>query len=231
MQGEPEAPEHPLRQLQVVDLGRRDYKSVLALQEQTHAARIRGEIPDTLLLVEHDAVITMGRASKPEHILVPVDLLAARGIEVHEIGRGGDVTYHGPGQLVAYPILDLRPDRCDVRRYVRHLEQVMLQVATSFGLESQRVEGKTGAFCGDGKYGALGVRISRWVTMHGIAINVSTDLNAFSLIVPCGLADTAVTSLSRETGRDITMDEARERTQQQFADVFGYKLTPTSAPW
>jgi lipoyl(octanoyl) transferase len=231
MQGEQRDAPEPSRQLHVVDLGRRDYVSVLELQEQTHAARIRGEIPDTLLLVEHEPVITMGRAAKREHILVPTELLAARGIEVHEIGRGGDVTYHGPGQLVAYPILDLRPDRCDVRRYVRNLEQVMLQVATSYGLDSQRIDGKTGAFCDDRKYGALGVRISRWVTMHGIAINVSTDLNAFSLIVPCGLADTAVTSLSRETGRDITLAEARERTQQQFADVFGYKLTPTSAPW
>jgi lipoyl(octanoyl) transferase len=212
------------RELVVRELGRRDYASVLALQEQTHAARIRGDVPDTLLLVEHDPVITLGRAAKQEHVLVTPEYLSAQGIELHEIGRGGDVTYHGPGQLVVYPILDLKPDRCDVRRYVRNMEQVMLQVAEGYGLTPQRIEGMTGAFVDQRKYGALGVRISRWVTMHGIAINVSTDLDAFSLIVPCGLRTTTVTSLSRETGRDISLAEASARTIEQFAEVFGYKL-------
>jgi lipoyl(octanoyl) transferase len=212
------------RELAVVELGRRDYASVLALQEQTHAARIRGEVPDTLFLVEHDPVITLGRAAKQEHVLATPEHLAALGIELHEIGRGGDVTYHGPGQLVAYPIFDLKPDRCDVRRYVRSLEQVMLQVAEGYGLAPERIEGMTGAFVDQRKYGALGVRISRWVTMHGIAINVSTDLDAFSLIVPCGLRTTTVTSLSRETGREISLAEAQARVVEQFVGVFGYKL-------
>lgn len=212
------------RELSVIELGRRDYASVLALQEQTHAARARGELPDTLLLVEHEPVITLGRAAKQEHVLASAEHLKELGIELHEIGRGGDVTYHGPGQLVAYPIFDLKPDRCDVRRYVRSLEQVMLQVAESYGLTPQRIEGMTGAFCEQRKYGALGVRISRWVTMHGIAINVSTDLDAFSLIVPCGLRSTTVTSLSRETGREISLRDAQARTIEQFAEVFGYKL-------
>lgn len=219
-----------MRELTVVELGRKDYASTLALQEQTHAARVRGEIPDTLLLVEHEPVITLGRAAKQEHILAGAAELSQRGIEVHEIGRGGDVTYHGPGQLVAYPIFDLRPDRCDVRRYVRDLEQVMLQTAQSYGLSAHRVEGKTGAFVDQRKYGALGVRISRWVTMHGIAINVTTDLNAFALIVPCGLHDTQVTSLSRETGHAITMAEASERALQQFRAVFGYELRSSLTP-
>jgi lipoate-protein ligase B len=212
------------RELAVVELGRRDYASVLALQEQTHEARVRGDVPDTLFLVEHDPVITLGRAAKQEHVLATPEHLSELGIELHEIGRGGDVTYHGPGQLVAYPIFDLKPDRCDVRRYVRNLEQVMLQVAESYGLTPQRIEGMTGAFVDQRKYGALGVRISRWVTMHGIAINVSTDLDAFSLIVPCGLRTTTVTSLSRETGREISLAEARARVVEQFAGVFGYKL-------
>jgi lipoate-protein ligase B len=212
------------RELAVVELGRRDYASVLALQEQTHAARIRGDVPDTLFLVEHDPVITLGRAAKQEHILATPEHLSELGIELHEIGRGGDVTYHGPGQLVAYPIFDLKPDRCDVRRYVRNLEQVMLQVAESYGLSPQRIEGMTGAFVDQRKYGALGVRISRWVTMHGIAINVSTDLDAFSLIVPCGLRTTTVTSLSRETGREITLADAQARVVEQFVGVFGYEL-------
>jgi lipoate-protein ligase B len=212
------------RELVVCELGRRDYASVLALQERTHAARARGEIPDTLYLVEHEPVITLGRAAKREHVLVTPEHLQARGIELHEIGRGGDVTYHGPGQLVAYPIFDLRPDRCDVRRYVRSLEQVMLQVAESYGLTPRLHEGMTGAFVEDRKYGALGVRISRWVTMHGIAMNVTTDLDAFSLIVPCGLRTTSVTSLARETGRDISLPEASERTLQAFTRVFEYTL-------
>ena len=215
------------RELSVIELGRRDYASVLALQEQTHAARARGELPDTLLLVEHEPVITLGRAAKQEHVLATPEHLKTLGIELHEIGRGGDVTYHGPGQLVVYPILDLKPDRCDVRRYVRSLEQVMLQVAESYGLTPQRIEGMTGAFCDQRKYGALGVRISRWVTMHGIAINVSTDLDAFSLIVPCGLRTTSVTSLSRETGREISLADAQARAIEQFAQVFGYKLRRT----
>jgi lipoyl(octanoyl) transferase len=217
------------RELAVVELGRRDYRSVLALQEETHAKRVRGEIPDTLLLLEHDPVITLGRGAKQEHVLASPERLAALGIELHEIGRGGDVTYHGPGQLVGYPIIDLRPDRCDVRRYVRDLERVMIQVATSYGVAAQRVEGVTGAFCEDRKFGALGVRISRWVTMHGFAINVSTDLNAFQLIVPCGLAETPVTSLARESGRELAMPEVMVRTAATFAELFGYTFRAPSA--
>lgn len=212
------------RELAVVELGRRDYASVLALQERTHAARVQGEIPDTLYLVEHEPVITLGRAAKKEHVLATPEHLRARGIELHEIGRGGDVTYHGPGQLVAYPIVDLRPDRCDVRRYVRSLEQVMLQVAQSYGLHPRVIEGMTGAFCEDRKYGALGVRISRWVTMHGIAMNITTDLDAFSLIVPCGLRTTTVTSLARETGQNLQMADALARTTRAFTEIFDYTL-------
>src|SRR5688572_9672292 len=132
------------RELAVIELGRRDYASVLALQEETHARRVRGEVPDTLFLVEHDPVITLGRAAKHENVLASPAQLQALGIECHEIGRGGDVTYHGPGQLVAYPIFDLRPDRCDVRRYVHDLEQVMIQVAHSYGLQARRWQGKNG---------------------------------------------------------------------------------------
>ncbi|HEX4352563.1 MAG TPA: lipoyl(octanoyl) transferase LipB [Polyangiales bacterium] len=212
------------RELSVLKLGRRDYASALALQNELHAARVGGEIGDTLILLEHDPVITLGRAAKKEHVLATPQHLASLGIELHEIGRGGDVTYHGPGQLVAYPILDLRPDRCDVRRYVRDLERVMIEVAESYDVVGRRVEGVTGAFVDDRKFGALGVRISRWVTMHGIAINVSTDLNAFQLIVPCGLPDTPVTSLSREANRAIDMDDATARTATAFARVFDYTL-------
>ncbi|HEY2734892.1 MAG TPA: lipoyl(octanoyl) transferase LipB [Polyangiales bacterium] len=209
-------------ELSVLKLGRRDYSSALALQNELHAARVAGEIADTLILLEHDPVITLGRGARREHVLATPEHLASLGIELHEIGRGGDVTYHGPGQLVAYPILDLRPDRCDVRRYVRDLERVMIDVAERYGVVARRVEGVTGAFVEDRKFGALGVRISRWVTMHGIAINISTDLNAFQLIVPCGLPDTPVTSLSREAKRAIDMADAAAQTASAFARVFGY---------
>jgi lipoyl(octanoyl) transferase len=210
------------RQLVIQELGRRDYVSALALQEQLHAARIRGEIPDTLLLLEHDPVITLGRAAKQEHVLATPERLAMLGIEQHEIGRGGDVTYHGPGQLVGYPILDLRPDRCDVRRYVRNLERVMIATAARYGVSAQRIEGLTGTFCEDRKLGAIGVRISRWVTMHGFALNVSTDLDAFSLIVPCGLRETPVTSLSREVGRTLTLTDVIPAAAASFREVFEY---------
>ena len=211
------------RQLRVVQLGRRDYASVLDLQTEAHAARVRDEIPDTLFLVEHDPVITLGRAAKREHVLATPEHLKALGVAVHEIGRGGDVTYHGPGQLVGYPILDLRPDRCDVRRYVRDLEQVMIRVAHSYGIAANRVEGVTGAFCDNRKLGAIGVRISRWVTMHGFALNVNTDLDGFQLIVPCGLAETPVTSLARELGHAVSFSEATQRAIACFAEVFAYQ--------
>ena len=212
------------RTLRVVELGRRDYAGVLALQHEAHEARVRGEIPDTLYLLEHDPVITLGRAAKREHVLASPEHLRALGVELHEIGRGGDVTYHGPGQLVGYPIVDLRPDRCDVRRYVRDLEQVMIRIAQSYDVEAKRVEGVTGTFCGDRKVGAIGVRISRWVTMHGFALNVTTDLDGFQLIVPCGLSGTPVTSLARETDRDVSLDETTTRAARCFAEVFAYEV-------
>ncbi len=206
----------------MVRLGRRDYASVLALQETLREARTSGTVPDTLLLCEHTPVITLGRGSKREHVLLPEAELQRRGVELHEIGRGGDVTYHGPGQLVGYPILDLQPDRCDVRRYVSSLEEVMIRMASHYGLSAARVEGMHGAWIGERKLGAVGVRIARWVTMHGFALNVSTDLDAFDLIVPCGIRDKQVTSLQRELGRELDLDEVANLTVQIFADTLHY---------
>ena len=177
------------RPLAILRLGIVDYQEALELQEQTREERKRDERPDTLILLEHAPVITLGRGAKLEHVLATRAELERRGISLHEIGRGGDVTYHGPGQLVGYQILDLKPDRCDVRRYVTDLEEVMIRVASEYGVTARRIEGIRGVFAGDDKLGAVGVRISQWITMHGFALNVSTDLDGFRLIVPSRTPD------------------------------------------
>jgi lipoyl(octanoyl) transferase len=184
--------------------------------------RRAGRVPDLLLLVEHPHVITLGVKldAARSHLIATPELLASKQVEVHESGRGGDITYHGPGQLVVYPIMDLRPDRLDVHRYVRDLEEVMIRAAGDFGHQGGRIQGLTGAWLGADKVGAIGVRISRWITSHGFAFNVSTDLDFFGLIVPCGITDGGVTSLSRRAGRPVSMAEAEASIVRHFADVF-----------
>lgn len=202
-------------------LGTVPYARGLAIQEQLVQQRRAGEIPDQLLLLEHPHVLTLGRDSHRENILADRDRLLDLGVEVHEAGRGGDVTYHGPGQLVAYPILDLAPDRCDLHRYVRDLERVMLGVLADFDIAGSTVPGKTGVWVDDAKVGAIGVRVARWITSHGIAFNVHSDLAFFDLIVPCGLRDSAVTSLTALTGRnDVTVPDAGVRFATHFGRVF-----------
>jgi lipoyl(octanoyl) transferase len=208
-----------MRQFVAHWLGRVRYAETLALQERLLERRLAGEVGDTLLLLEHEPVVTMGRSARHENVLAPRARLEAMGIDLHETGRGGDVTYHGPGQLVAYPIFDLNPDRCDVRRYVRDLARVMVGLAADFGVEAAFLEGdpklvgvwvdeasprkwpgdprEAGGATQTAKIGAIGVRLSRWVTMHGFALNVSTDLDGFRLIVPCGIAHYGVTSLAK----------------------------------
>ncbi len=201
-------------------LGRLPYADALALQQSLVEARKRDEVPDTLLLLEHPHVITLGRAADQSHILAPPSLLAARGVEVFETGRGGDVTYHGPGQLVGYPIINLSPDRCDLRRYVRDLQEVLIRAAADFGIAATRHEQHIGVWVGDEKLAAIGIRVSRWVTMHGFAFNVTTDLDYFRLIVPCGIADHGVTSLEKLLGRKIEVPEVAARVVHHFAEVF-----------
>jgi lipoyl(octanoyl) transferase len=198
------------------------YADALALQHRLVEDRRAGQIPDTLLLVEHPHVLTLGvRQGGRDHVLVSEEILSARGIELHHTGRGGDVTYHGPGQIVGYPILDLRPDRCDVHRYVRDLEEVMIRVCADYGVSAGRVEGLSGAWVGNEKIGAIGVRISRWITSHGFAFNVNTDLSHFQLIVPCGIADRGVTSLQKEAGRPVSELDVERTIVRHFAGVFG----------
>ena len=189
--------------------------------------RKRGEAPDTLLLLEHDPVVTMGRNARAENLLISEELLRARGVELFEAGRGGDVTYHGPGQVVGYPILEIPEGRRDVHRYVRDLEEVMIRVCGDYGLSARRIRGKSGTFVGENKIGAIGVRISRWVTSHGFAFNVNTNLKGFDLIVPCGLRDQGVTSLAKLMGAEVLQSEVEDRLAQRFLEVFGY--TPAAS--
>lgn len=202
--------------------GRLPYAEGLALQERLVRERRAGEIPDTLLLLEHPHVITLGSSAHAEHILLDEAERASRGIETFATGRGGDVTYHGPGQLVGYPILDLKPDRCDLHAYLRDLEEVLIAVLGDFGLAGARKPGMTGVWVGDRKLAAIGVRVSSgWITSHGFALNVSTDLSYFGAIVPCGIRDHAVGSLSSELGREVGMGEAEGAVVRRFAEILG----------
>jgi lipoyl(octanoyl) transferase len=222
--------EEPGRRCSARWLSRVPYAEGLALQQRLCSELAAGAGPEQLLLLEHPHVITLGRNAKPGHVLASEALRQTRGVALYPTGRGGDVTYHGPGQLVGYPILDLKPDRCDVRRYLRDLEEVLIRTAGDFGVGAGRIEGLTGVWVAGGgggrarKLAAIGVRIARWVTSHGFAFNVTTDLSYFDLIVPCGITGHEVTSLHRETGREIPVPEVAWRAATHFADVFGRRI-------
>jgi lipoyl(octanoyl) transferase len=198
------------------------YSDALAIQRELVEDRRTNRVGDLLLFVEHPHVLTLGVRGDGgrTHILATSETLASRGVEVQETGRGGDITYHGPGQIVGYPIIDLRPDRCDVHRYVRDLEDVLIRTATDYGVNAGRVEGLTGVWVGREKLAAIGVRIARWITSHGFALNVTTDLEYFNLIVPCGIADRGVTSLARLLGRPVDRTEVEEHIVSHFSRVF-----------
>jgi lipoyl(octanoyl) transferase len=185
------------------------------LQKQLVEQRRRGDIPDTLLLLEHPHVITLGTSSHTDHILLSDDERKLLGIELYETGRGGDVTYHGPGQLVGYPILDLKPDRCDLHQYVRDIEEALIRALAAFEIIGVRKAGLTGVWVGDEKIAAIGVRVSSgWITSHGFALNVSTNLGFFDSIIPCGIRDYTVTSVQRH--RDVGMDDVMEAVTRSF---------------
>ena len=199
--------------------GRLPYGEALALQKDTVRRRVAKEIPDTLILVEHPPVITLGKMAKREH------LIGSRAdVEVVETPRGGDVTYHGPGQIVGYPILDLTALNTDLKKYLFKLEEVMIRAVARYGITAGRLEGMTGAWVADRKIGAIGVRVERWVTSHGFALNANTDLGGFDLIIPCGLHGKGVTSIAREIGRDVDLDELRRSTAEIFGEVIGRRM-------
>jgi lipoyl(octanoyl) transferase len=214
------------RTIEVRRLGLVPYADALALQRSLVEDRRAGRVGDLLLFVEHPHVLTLGVRGDGgrSHILATADALAARGVEVLETGRGGDITYHGPGQIVGYPIIDLNPDRRDVHRYVRDLEDVLMRTAADYGIDAARVEGLTGVWVGREKLAAIGVRIARWITSHGFALNVTTDLTNFDLIVPCGIADRGVTSLARLLGHPVDRRDVEERIAAHVGDVFGARL-------
>jgi len=208
--------------IEVRRLGTVPYAEALELQRSLVEDRRAGTVGDLLLLLDHPHVVTLGVRGDGgrSHIIADGASLAVRQVEVHETGRGGDVTYHGPGQIVGYPILDLRPDRCDVHRYVRDIEEALIRTAADYGVTAGRVAGLTGVWVGQDKLAAIGVRISRWITSHGFAFNVNTDLDYFGLIVPCGIADRGVTSLAHVLDRPINMDEVQDRIVVHFQAVF-----------
>ena len=215
------------RSLEVHWLGTVPYADGVDLQKRLVEQRKNDAIPDQLLLLEHPPVITLGVKTRDDrsHIVATPETLERERVEVFESGRGGDVTYHGPGQLVGYPIIDLRPDRCDVHRYVRDLEEVLIRAVARFDIAAKRTAGLTGIWVGDKKLAAIGVRIARWTTSHGFALNVTTKLEHFSLIVPCGIANKGVTSLAELTGRQIATAAVIPAVTDAFAAVFDRIVT------
>ena len=207
-----------------VDLGRLAYPEALDLQRRVVAARQAGLLPDVLLLVEHDPVITLGRRADPRHVLASQEVLSQAGVAVHQVERGGGVTYHGPGQLVGYPILRLEEHGLGAADYMHRLEDVLLAVLGDFGLEGHRRQGTIGVWLGPDKVAALGARIKRGVSYHGFALNVSTNLSHFALIVPCGITDGGVTTLELALGRAVEWQAVKRRVRERFAELFGTRL-------
>ncbi len=222
--------------VQSLRLGRVEYGDGLELQRQLQEARRANLVPDTLLLLEHPAVLTLGRGAQETNILTPRPQLEALGVEVFETDRGGDVTYHGPGQIVGYPLLHLGPGRQDVRKYVRAIEELMIRTVADWGITATRIEQWPGVWVNESRRGgprkiaALGVHLSRWYTKHGFALNVRTELRHFELIVPCGIREAGVTSMREELGREVAVSEVEERIEHHFKSVFGCEVTPGPEP-
>ncbi len=202
------------------------YEEALALQSDLVVRRRTGDIPDQLLLLQHPHIITRGRASSRSHVLVDESRRRDLGIDLIDVGRGGDVTYHGPGQLVAYPILDLKPDRKDVHRYLRDLEAVLVRTLDELGIRGEPVRDLTGVWVDGRKIAAIGVRVSSgWITSHGFALNVSNDLSYFETIVPCGIQNVSVTSVTQELGQKVEVTDILGLVSEAFSEIFGRSIS------
>ena len=210
----------------LLNLDRIDYDDALKLQAELEAKRKADEIPDILVLLEHPPVYTMGRSTDPDNLLLDCEALEERGVKVREIRRGGDITFHGPGQIVGYPIINLKDHKRDVHWYLRTLEQVLIDSLAEYDLKAYTISGMTGVWCEGAKVAAIGVGISRWVTSHGFALNVNTDLTFFGGIVPCGLKGKQVTSMNVLLRQKLDMDEVRAVVADQFAKSFSLALEP-----
>ena len=219
-----------IRECEAYWLGQVGYGEVLALQRRRASARMRAEVEDCLLLVEHPPVITLGRGAKRRHLLADEDLLRAQGIEVWETERGGDITFHGPGQLVGYPILDLTQHGKDLHRYMRRLEEVLIRTLYRYAIHGERCAGQTGVWVHGAKIASIGVHVSRWVSRHGFALNVSPDLSRFDLIVPCGLSGIRMTSMAALLKRQVPIQAVAEAVAEQFALVFDCAVQWQSSP-
>ena len=204
-----------------LDLGFRDYEESLRIQDRIVARRKKGSLPDCLLFVDYPPIITLGRGGNRDHLLAGPRELRKRGVRVYPAGRGGDITYHGPGQLVVYPVLDLNAWHRDIHRYLRTLERCLVGTLLDFGISSETLPGATGVWVEGRKIAAIGVRTSKWVTSHGLALNVSTDLGYFDLIVPCGLVGCGTTSMAARLGRPLELSEVRSSFIGHFARAFG----------
>jgi len=216
------------RELWTVPLGRAPYAEVLELQRTLARDRISGVIPqDVLLLVEHSPVVTLGRSSKGKHLLASPEFLATKGVELFEVERGGDVTFHGPGQLVGYPIIDLKRHKQDLHWYLRQLEQALINSLGTYGIVAEQNTGLTGVWTRGRKIASIGVHARDWVTWHGFALNVTTDLSYFDLIVPCGISGVEMTSMARELGADPNAEDVRRTVCESFAATFDLKTTAT----
>src|SRR5574337_1818341 len=217
-----------MRTCNLVDLGLVPYANALTLQRRLATLRAEDRLGDVLLLVQHLPVITLGRAGQKAHLRVPEFSLAAMGVEFFEVERGGDMTYHGPGQLVGYPILNLADHGRDIHRYLRQLEEVLIATLSDFGIAACRSLGRTGVWAGECKIASLGIHVGRWVTRHGFALNVDMDLAPFELIVPCGIQGAKTTSMTRELSRPISVREATAVLTERFEVEFGASLLPAS---
>jgi len=204
------------------DLGFIDYKEAWDLQNEIHSKRVAGEIEDILFLLEHPNTYTLGKTAHRENLISSEEFLRQNQISVYDIDRGGDITYHGPGQIVGYPIIDLNNWHNDTHKYLRALEEVIIKTCKDYNLICERNPKYTGVWIGERKIAAIGIKVSRWVTMHGFAFNVNTNLNLFNGIIPCGIEDKTVTSLSKELGKEININEVKSKLLANFVKQFGY---------
>ncbi|MGQ9533770.1 MAG: lipoyl(octanoyl) transferase LipB [bacterium] len=206
--------------INTLDLGKRDYKEVWDMQRELHLKRVNGQIPNTLILVEHNPVVTIGRSGKSENIKMPIQLLKEKGIDFYHIERGGDVTFHGPGQLVGYPIFNIKEGLIGIRRFIEMIEDAIIGVLADFAIKAEKREGLIGVWTERGKICSIGIAVKRWVSFHGFALNVNTDLRYFDLINPCGFKDIKMVSMQEILGHEIAMSEVKKKTIRNFHSIF-----------